>query len=221
MKKKLLILSLAITIISMLILTIIPLSLYAAPKSYNESYDEPDGTYPWNCPGGCNITKVYMELYCWECEHVDWSGTFTDNGYVDFDYFDGSINGIGTPDVTIICDEGEENDLFTLNVTYYCNGGSKSDSKAEPEPEPWVRDQEMTCYQVWINEDHKFEFVFWWEYANNNWVKIYDMDGVEVFSIDMPYGAANFEADLPDGMYTVKTFHEYGHVLQEFMIGKP
>ncbi|GAH92568.1 unnamed protein product [marine sediment metagenome] len=67
-----------------------------------------------------------------------------------------------------------------------------------------------------------FEFVFWWEYKNNNWVKIYDMAGNEVFSIDMSYGAANFEASLPDGMYKVKTYHDnWDKPLQEFIIGKP
>jgi len=87
---------------------------------------------------------------------------------------------------------------------------------------PWVRDVEMTCYQVWINETNNFEFVFWWEYANNNWVKIYDMSGNEVFSIDMPYGNANFVVDLPDGFYTVKTFHDgFETPIQEFIIGKP
>jgi hypothetical protein len=92
----------------------------------------------------------------------------------------------------------------------------------EPEePAAWVRDRDMICYQVWVNEDNAFEFVFWWEYKNNNWVKIYDMAGSEVFSIDMPYRAANFTADLPDGMYTVKTFHKEGVMLQEFIIGKP
>jgi len=87
---------------------------------------------------------------------------------------------------------------------------------------PWVRDREMTCFQVWINEDNNFEFVFWWEYYNNNWVKIYDMEGNEVFSIDMEKGNATFEADLPDGMYTVKTFHNgFETPIQEFLIGKP
>lgn len=47
------------------------------------------------------------------------------------------------------------------------------------------------------------------------------MAGNEVFSIDMPYGDAGFTADLPDGMYTVKTFQKEGHILQEFLIGKP
>jgi len=101
---------------------------------------------------------------------------------------------------------------------------SNSNPETEPvsEPQPWVRDVEMTCYQVWINEDNNFEFVFFWEYANNNWVKIYDMAGNEVFSIDMEKGNARFEADLPDGMYTVKTFHDgFETPIQEFLIGKP
>ena len=79
----------------------------------------------------------------------------------------------------------------------------------------------MTCYQVWINEDNNFEFVFWWEYRDNNWVKIYDMSGNEVFSIDMPYGDAHFIAKLPDGMYKVKTFNDQVEPLQTFIIGKP
>jgi hypothetical protein len=37
----------------------------------------------------------------------------------------------------------------------------------------------------------------------------------------MEKGNAHFIADLPDGMYKVQTFHEYGHILQEFEIGKP
>jgi len=85
----------------------------------------------------------------------------------------------------------------------------------------WIRDRDMTCFQVWVNADNNFEFVFWWEYKNNNWVKIYDMEGNEVFFIDMPYGAANFEANLPDGIYTVKTFHDgFEDPIQEFIIGK-
>jgi hypothetical protein len=99
---------------------------------------------------------------------------------------------------------------------------SKKTVKAKPvEPVAWVRDHPLTCYQVWINQDNNFEFIFLWEYANNNWVRIYDMQGDEVFSIDMPYGNAHFEASLPAGMYTVKTFHDQAAPLQEFIIGKP
>lgn len=84
-----------------------------------------------------------------------------------------------------------------------------------------VRTHPMTCYQVWINEDNNFEFVFWWEYADNNWVKIYDMSGKMVYEIDMPYDNPNIIVDLPDGMYTVKTFNDQPEPLQTFVIGKP
>ena len=48
------------------------------------------------------------------------------------------------------------------------------------------------------------------------------MSGSEVFSIDMLYGSARFEADLPDGFYTVKTFHNgFETPIQKFLIGKP
>ncbi|OQA22438.1 MAG: hypothetical protein BWY60_00233 [Actinobacteria bacterium ADurb.Bin346] len=92
----------------------------------------------------------------------------------------------------------------------------------EIEEPVWIRNVPMTCWQVWINRDNKFEFIFWWEYKDNNWVKIYDLSGKEVFKIDMPYGNARFEASLPDGIYNVKTFHDDPNVsLQEFLISKP
>ena len=47
----------------------------------------------------------------------------------------------------------------------------------------WVRTMPMTCYQVWINDDNSFEFIFWWEYANNNWVKIYDMAAMKYLQL--------------------------------------
>ncbi len=75
----------------------------------------------------------------------------------------------------------------------------------------------MTCWQIFINEDNNFEFIFWALYADNNWVRIYDMEDNLVFEEDLP--GPNLIVDLPDGMYTVKTF--YGIVpLQEFLIGK-
>lgn len=40
--------------------------------------------------------------------------------------------------------------------------------------------------------------------------------------IDIEKGNTSFEADLPDGMYTVKTFHSaFETLIQEFDIGKP
>jgi hypothetical protein len=93
---------------------------------------------------------------------------------------------------------------------------------AAPYVEPvWVRDSEMKCKQVWINEDNKFQFSFIYPYRDNNWVKIYDMSGKEVYSIDMPYDNPNIIVDLPNGMYTVKTFNDQPEPIQEFVIGKP
>jgi hypothetical protein len=94
--------------------------------------------------------------------------------------------------------------------------------KEASQPQSWVRDHEMQCWQVWINGANQFEFLFFWPYYSNNWIKIYDTQGNEVFSIDMPKGDPHFTADLPDGMYTVKTFHDgFEKPLQEFVIGKP
>ena len=86
----------------------------------------------------------------------------------------------------------------------------------------WVRTMPMTCYSVWINKDGNFQFVFWYPYKNNNWVKIYDMDGKLVYEINLPYSNPNLIVELPDGNYTVKTFHNnMSTPIQEFIIGKP
>jgi len=90
-----------------------------------------------------------------------------------------------------------------------------------PKEEVWVRDSEMKCKQVWVNEDNNFQFSFIYPYADNNWVRIYDMQGNMVYEIDMPLDNPNIIVDLPDGMYTVKTFHDQIAPIQEFVIGKP
>ena len=142
------------------------------------------------------------------------SGTFTINAFL-FDN-DGVLQS--TRSITFQHEQG-------YGVTGEQSGPSTSEGDLEEDLEVVhipVRTNQMTCWQVWINEDNNFEFIFWWEYANNNWVKIYDMAGNEVFSIDMKKGSTCFEADLPDGMYTVKTFHDnYEAPIQEFIIGKP
>ena len=85
----------------------------------------------------------------------------------------------------------------------------------------WVRTMPMTCWQIWVNEDNKFEMVFWYPYRDNNWVRIYDMSGKMVYEIDMPYDNPNLIVDLPDGMYTVKTFTVGStEPIQTFVIGK-
>jgi len=80
-----------------------------------------------------------------------------------------------------------------------------------------TRTHEMTCWQIWVNEDDEFEFIFWWLYGNNNWVKIYDTNGNIVYEIDMPKNSPCFSVDLPDGFYIVKTGlrHPYRSLLLE------
>ena len=83
-----------------------------------------------------------------------------------------------------------------------------------------VRTHEMTCWQIYVNQEGNFEFIFWWVYANNNWVSIYDSQENLVYREDFPKDEPIVEVDLPDGFYTVRTFHEEGNILQEFVIGK-
>jgi hypothetical protein len=86
---------------------------------------------------------------------------------------------------------------------------------------PWVRTMNMTCYRVWINENDDFQFIFWYPYRDNNWVKIYDASGKLVFETDMPYDNPNLIVDLPDGTYTVRTFNlDMANPIQTFIIGK-
>ena len=145
-------------------------------------------------------------------------GHFEDHMTIPGDYPTGTY--------TVISEELVDECECTAIVTYklIISRCFPSTEAAEPEPEPiWERgDQKMVCYQVWVNDDGCFEFVFWWEYKENNWVKIYDKDGKEVFSINMQYGKPRFEACLDDGTYTVKTFHNnMSTPLQEFTISKP
>ena len=85
----------------------------------------------------------------------------------------------------------------------------------------------MTCHSVWINDDGNFQFIFWYPYKNNNWVKIYDInedgtDGEMVFEADIPWSNPNLIVDLPDGMYRVYTYHtDMANPIQVFEIGKP
>ena len=89
-----------------------------------------------------------------------------------------------------------------------------------PVPPVSVRTMPMTCWQVWINEDNDFQFIFWYPYKDNNWVRIYDMEDNMVFEVDLLLKDPNLIVDLPDGFYMVRTYH--GEVmLQEFLIGKP
>ncbi len=86
---------------------------------------------------------------------------------------------------------------------------------------PWVRTMDMTCYRVWVNENDDFQFIFWYPFRDNNWVRIYDTSGKLVFETDMPCDNPNLIVDLPDGTYTVKTFNlDKSNPIQTFVIGK-
>ena len=84
-----------------------------------------------------------------------------------------------------------------------------------------IRTREMTCFLAEITEDNMFRLVFIYPYGDNNWVRIYDMGGNMVYEVDMPYDNPIIIVDLPDGTYTVKTFHDQPEPLQTFVIGKP
>jgi hypothetical protein len=109
--------------------------------------------------------------------------------------------------------------VYSTAKAYYDN--IKLETSEEKAEETWVRTMPMTCYQVWINSDNNFEMVFWYPYRDNNWVKIYDMSGKEVYSVDMPLDDPHIIVDLPNGMYTVKTFNvDPATPIQTFVIGK-
>ena len=123
-----------------------------------------------------------------------------------------SVSGIGTPNITT---------SFTYMVSNTAGFIGRDDATIEYRWGRSIRTSELVCNRVWINEDNKFQFSFLYTYADNNWVRIYDMDGNMVYEADMPYDNPNLIVDLPDGMYTVKTFHDQPEPIQTFLIGKP
>jgi len=179
---------------------------YITTCDYEDEVLSQDTSWSYSTSCGNNISQIYI----W-ADGNTWLMT-SDGASPSI-----SVNGIGTSTVTV-----NEGVLDVSKLRYYYNCCS-SKASINKEPEPWVRgDRGMVCYQVMVNDKGCFEFVFWYEYKDNNWVKIYDENGSEVFSIDMPYGNASLEACLSDGQYTVKTFHnDMSTPLQEFMIGKP
>lgn len=148
-------------------------------------------------------------------DFIDWDG----NSLSEFDVSSSLIGGINTVVVTPDVTSDDWLRVYQSELVIEVGGNEPA---ATPYVEPvWVRTQEMTCKRVWINEDNKFQFSFIYPYRDNNWVKIYDMSGKEVFIIDMPYDNPNIIVDLPDGMYTVKTFNDQTEPIQTFIIGKP
>jgi hypothetical protein len=173
--------------------------------------------------------RTYVELRLWSQNGTHYLDTISDifysitDGWRSFNYnlLQRAHTDISALDTVWVIEATSNNSV--LDGSYQ---GYYDDFKLEKAPltiaEPvWVRTQEMTCKRVWINEDNMFQFSFIYPYADNNWVRIYDMRGKEVYSIDMPYDNPNIIVDLPDGMYTVKTFHDQAEPLQEFIIGKP
>jgi len=202
--KKVVLAGLISIIIIILTLTIMPFALNADIewKSHTENYNPPagGGTFNWTNPNGENINFLNIFAYWIATPNLTESHFFTHDETV------GSVavTGLGTPTVSIYVAPGKSGWML---VNEYRWGQS-------------VRTSELVCYRVWINEDDNFQFSFWYPYADNNWVRIYDMAGNMIYEADMPYDNPNLIVDLPDGMYTVKTFHDQPDPIQEFMIGK-
>ena len=205
--KKVVLASLISVIIIILTLTIMPFALNADIewKSSSESYVIPGAgvTRNWSNPNGENINFVLVRYYYIpDPTLLDRSNLFTQDGT----WFAVTVNGIDTPNISVTWISGSE-DNHQAEVEYRWGQS--------------IRTSELVCQRVWINEDNNFQFSFWYPYADNNWVRIYDMSGNMVYEADMPYDNPNLIVALPDGMYTVKTYHDQPDPIQTFVIGKP
>jgi hypothetical protein len=219
-------------LVLVLTLTIIPLTLNADMEWKSHSVDisvlSEDYEYEWVNPGGENINFVTVTLFNairigdFQVLNgflpLDISNTFSQDGSWNFGPYDiVTVEGIGTPEVStsFIRLLGASSKILSTFQEFY--GATIKYTWGQS-----VRTSELVCQSVWVNEKGNFQFVFWYSYRDNNWVKIYDMSGKEVYSIDMPYDNPQFEVSLPDGMYTVKTFHvDPATPIQTFIIGKP
>ena len=224
--KKVLLISMAIPI---LVLFTFPVALGAVENNLNDelcySLWEPIGAGPgldcWEISSPCGQAIVEVgagrELPSgrWEEWFTTTDGNFggsTGNAW--------SVTGIGT-DTILLCENVDNRVPDLIGIWFDCECPSAPAAPAAPEP--WVRgDRNMMCSKVWVNNDGCFELVFIYEYADNNHVMIYDMEGNLVYETNMEYQDAHIEVCLPDGMYTVKTYHDdFSEPLQEFIIGKP
>ena len=201
--KKVFLFSIISVVIIAFTLTMIPLALEAdtAWMSATESYLIPDAgiTRSWTQPDGIGISFVVVKLY-----QISNPSNFESELF--FQDADSFITGIGTPTITVTWPPGSCNDYQAV-IEYRWS--------------ETVRTSELACQMVWINGDGHFQFSFINLYADNNWVKIYDMEGNMVYEANMPTDNGNLIVDLSDGMYTVKTFHDQPDPIQEFVIGKP
>ncbi len=199
-------------IISLFVASIFIITLLVAPIGINAdvvgtsdsiSFIPPlaGTTKHWTNPTGYDVNKVTIFYERADNPAINFLLTYNEDGSNSA----ASVSGIGTPDIKVIIDSTGI-DYWRVTITFYSN--------------KWVRDSVMKCRHVWINEDNNFQFVFWYPYKDKNWVRIYDMEDNMVYEVDMPVHDPNLIVGLPDGMYTVKTYHDQ-ELLQEFVIGKP
>jgi hypothetical protein len=229
--KKNIIAWIVVTLVVFLTLTLVPLTLNADMdwKSATEEVSlniAGNQVHYWSNPEGENVSFVIVSFIdlrgplgerqgqIWRPEIL--SHVFSQDGgwgqmegapigYTDFPV---SVSGIGTPNISTTFNFELWNTANNIVTIEYRWGQS-------------IRTSELVCQRVWVNEKGNFQFVFWYAYRDNNWVKIYDMSGKEVYSINMPYDNPQFEVSLPDGMYTVKTFSiDQVTPIQTFIIGK-
>ena len=183
--------------------------------------DNPSVARYWKITNPNNVIVRVSVNYKYETDPGTWSPYFdigANSTYtIDFSAQDGHPHFIESLDLRWM-DQGISGVWVDINPPVPTTDANCSSS---PSPsQQWVRTMPMTVWQVWINEDNNFQFIFWYPYKDNNWVRIYDMDGNMVFEVDLPVHDPNLIVDLPDGMYTVKTYHDQ-ELLQEFIIGKP
>jgi hypothetical protein len=141
--------------------------------------------------------------------------SYLDGGYVNT-FYPANQNGIGIRPVLHLRQGIFFKGNGTISEPYVISITPESESTATV----WVRTMPMTCWQVWINEDNDFQFIFWYPYKDKNWIRIYDMEDNMVFEVDLPKNDPNLIVDLPDGYYMARTYHGE-KLLQEFLIGKP
>jgi len=211
--KKLFTKLLLVIVIITLVLTIMPLMLHADSWTWDGLIPDEGLIDTWGFL--VPIKQVNVTIYHISNPEDIWTEKFTEDGYAS----PVLVTGIGSTSIHVEFDPGSRDEYRT--TIYFYDSVLKSKKAAEPEPQIWQRNQEFQCWQVWVNEQDQFEFVFVWEYANNNHVQILDQAGNVVFYIDLPKGDCQFVADLPDGTYTVQNYHEAGHILREFVISKP
>ena len=223
--KKYLIVGMLAMLVVILTLTLVPLTINAdmewksATENLTLSYGE-NLVHTWSNPVGENVNFVLVaisrttvplgerELLTYYAP--DESFLFTQDG-TSGTYRTISVSGIGTANITT-----------SFNYDKIISGRSDENATIEYRWGQSIRTSELVCQKVWVNGKGNFQFIFWYAYRDNNWVKIYDMSGKEVYKIDMPYDNPQFEVSLPDGMYTVKTFSiDQATPIQTFIIGKP